>query len=278
MNNNLTSINGMILKPQEFVISMNERGFKYGDGFFETIKVFNKKPLFLEYHAIRIQNSLSILSIQSNLNFIDLIKDFIQKNEIIFGKLNLYVWRKGSELYTPDLSESNYAFKCILTSSDLYSYDNNGFSTGIVTGISKQKHPLYSIKLLSSAHLVLAALESKKEGWDEGILLNQDGNVCEFNWSSIIWIKDEIIYFIQKDEGQVLGVFSNFLYDFLSQNSDYVLRYSKLTINELLDADEIISTNVIKGIQSVKTLQSKTYSNDITRVIYSKVIAFLNQN
>ena len=65
------------------------RGFLYGDGFFETIKIFNKKPFNLENHFDRIIYSADLLDIKFTLSVLDL-----NKSILILIEKNNKTWRQ----------------------------------------------------------------------------------------------------------------------------------------------------------------------------------------
>lgn len=53
----LASINGVIHKPEEALVSVYDRGFLYGDGVFETIRTYGGEPFALDEHLARLGRS-----------------------------------------------------------------------------------------------------------------------------------------------------------------------------------------------------------------------------
>ena len=64
----MININGTILEDSEACLSVDNRGFAYGDAVFETIKV-NSKPLFWEAHYFRLMASMRILRMEIPMHF-----------------------------------------------------------------------------------------------------------------------------------------------------------------------------------------------------------------
>ena len=54
-------LNDQIIKRLEANISVDQRGFLYGDGLFETIKMKNGKLLFEDEHFARLWKGLKVL-------------------------------------------------------------------------------------------------------------------------------------------------------------------------------------------------------------------------
>jgi len=88
--------------PQQH-ISLDERALLYGDGVFETIRLFEGKPVFLEKHLQRL--ALACESLDINCDFKKINKDIqlLSKEFDNFGVLKLVISRgKGGRGYRAD--------------------------------------------------------------------------------------------------------------------------------------------------------------------------------
>ena len=61
--------NGELLSEQQAKISIFNRGLKYGDALFETIKTVNGKILFWEDHYLRLMASMRIMRMEIPMKF-----------------------------------------------------------------------------------------------------------------------------------------------------------------------------------------------------------------
>ena len=61
-------VNGNILPESQASISINDRGFIFGDAVFDTARTFNGKLLFLEDHVDRLFDSCKYLDIDPVLS------------------------------------------------------------------------------------------------------------------------------------------------------------------------------------------------------------------
>src|SRR5256886_8882999 len=57
-------LDGAIVPEEEARISIRNRGFLYGDGCFETIRIHHRAPFHLEAHFARLRQGLEILRIE----------------------------------------------------------------------------------------------------------------------------------------------------------------------------------------------------------------------
>ena len=61
--------NGKYINKSELSLSIDNRAFKYGDAFFETIRCSLGQPLFFEEHYFRMASSFFIMKMDIPLNF-----------------------------------------------------------------------------------------------------------------------------------------------------------------------------------------------------------------
>jgi len=64
----MININGT-LQENHRIISLENRGYKYGDALFETCKVVHGKILFWEDHYFRLMSSMRIMRMEIPMNF-----------------------------------------------------------------------------------------------------------------------------------------------------------------------------------------------------------------
>src|SRR2546427_6776280 len=57
-------LNGQFVPQAQAVVSVFDRGFLYGDGLFETIRVFNGKPFRWGQHLERLERGAAFLKIR----------------------------------------------------------------------------------------------------------------------------------------------------------------------------------------------------------------------
>ena len=62
---NFLFLDGQIHRSNKLLVSPNNRSFRYGDGFFETMKWMNGRVLLADYHFERLFTSLEHLQFQA---------------------------------------------------------------------------------------------------------------------------------------------------------------------------------------------------------------------
>jgi len=84
-------INGKLIPLSEAKISVYDRGFMYGDGLFETIRIYKKIPFLLEKHLKRLLSSARILKMNppASDELESLVDSVLKANDIFDGVLKI---------------------------------------------------------------------------------------------------------------------------------------------------------------------------------------------
>jgi branched-chain amino acid aminotransferase len=271
------NFDGNIFPEREALLPVTNRAFRYGDGFFESIVMFDKKIPLLEYHWSRIEFTAQVLGALLPSRFDmdrlqNLLLDLASVNDAAKNaRFRLQFYRKGKGLYLPDDDELGYAI-----TMDLIEYSKfeagNGLKVGTREDCYKPVSMTSDIKNSSALMYVMAAQLSKREGWDECVLLNHYAQVCEALSANIFLVMGDKLVTPTLDSGCVNGVMRSFLLWLKEDQTEE----RDIDVKELLLADEILLTNAVKGVQWVKQLGSKIYSGkkaaELTALINEKLM------
>ncbi len=267
--------NGNIFKEHEPVVPVINRGFKYGDGFFESMVMFNKKIPLIDYHMSRAAFTAEVLSCKLPAGFDEdflagKILDLAAVNEgALHARIRLQFFRKGGGYYLPDSDELGY---CITMDGIHHSQFDCG--PGLLVGMREDCYKPIAmnsdLKHTSAMEYVMAAQFGKAEGWEEMILLNHYAQVCEGLSSNVFIVKDGELITPDLDSGCVNGVMRSYIIGLM----EGAVHEKDLEIADIVSADEILLTNAVRGVQWVKTFQGTTYKNKRAM----EITALLNKN
>lgn len=270
------NFNGNIYPEHETLLPVTNRAYRYGDGFFESMVMFNKRIPLLEYHWNRIfftaEVTTTVFPEKFNIATLEsMILDLASVNDAVHNaRIRLQFYRKGKGLYLPDDDELGFSIS-------MDKLDNNRFEAGegLKAGLRgdcfKGLSMVSDLKNSGALTYVMAAQYARVQGWDECILTNHFGQVCEGLSSNIFIVKDDKLITPTLDSGCVNGVMRNYIMWLTNGN----VEERDMSVDELTEADEILLTNAIKGIQWVKELDDKVYSNSkalqLTELVNSKL-------
>ena len=149
--------------------------------------------------------------------------------------------------------------------------NSNGLVLGIYDDAKKSCDALSNLKHNNYLPYVMAALKAKKEKWNDALLLNNYGRVCDTTIANIFFIKDETVYTPSLSEGGVAGIMHQHVLGWL-KTEGYNSIQKEITVDELLEADEVFLTNSIYNLRWVQRINSTAYSNALTQKIYTALL------
>jgi branched-chain amino acid aminotransferase len=272
--------NGKQLKSESGIISANNRGLRFGDGLFETIKSINGQLEFVDEHFARLWKGLQVLQFtipkQFTPDYLEQeIQTLLKKNgHNKMARVRLTVFRGDGGLYDATDHKPNYLVQSWALPGETGSWNSNGLVVGIYTDVKKSCDILSNLKHNNFLPYAMAALHAKKEKWNDAVLLNTEGRLCDTTIANIFLIKDDVIYTPALADGCIAGVMRRQLIENLTA-AGYKLIEGKLSPDELLNADEIFLTNSIYNMRWVQSVGDKKYSNALTQKIYA---AFFSTN
>ena len=272
--------NGKLLKSESAIISANSRGLRFGDGLFETIKSINGQLEFVDEHFARLWKGMQVLHFtipkQFTPDYLEQeIQTLLKKNgHDKMARVRLTVFRGDGGLYDATDHKPNYLVQSWALPNETGSWNSNGLVVGIYTDVKKSCDILSNLKHNNFLPYAMAALYAKKEKWNDAVLLNTEGRLCDTTIANIFLIKDEVIYTPALPDGCIAGVMRRNLIEKLSA-AGYKLVEGKLNVDELLDADEVFLTNSIYNMRWVQSIGDKKYGNAQTQKIYA---AFFSTN
>jgi branched-subunit amino acid aminotransferase/4-amino-4-deoxychorismate lyase len=238
------------------ISEITNRGFLFGDGFFETIRVVNGQIPLAQYHLKRIKKGLEIFGFQASFLLDEkFIKDVINIKENPNCICRISFYRDGVGQYTPEsnnvLFHLNYR-KSEITFQIPYDFDLQYFINSLpvnektfsISNTPKPNHPVFSVKTLSSAIYVMYANEKKESKSDLIFLKNTAGNILEELSHNYLLRKSNELFSPKLDSGLVQGVVLQFLMD----NYGFLIQEKEITNEDLLESDELILLNGANGL------------------------------
>ena len=189
-------LNGQFVPEEQAVVSVFDRSFLYGDGLFETLRVFNGKPFRWAQHMERLQQGAEFLKIPLPFTperLRDFASDLIARNRMPDSLLRLTLSRGvGVRGYSPKGAE------CPVLVMSLHPAPAEAGTPPrwrLITSSSRlpANEPLARFKTCNKLPQILARAEADSVNADEALLLNTNGDVVEASSSNLFWIEKSTI-------------------------------------------------------------------------------------
>ncbi|MFT4888383.1 MAG: 4-amino-4-deoxychorismate lyase [Pseudohongiellaceae bacterium] len=233
-------------------ISVMDRGFLYGDGAFETLAIIDGKPILLPQHLARLESACKLLKISFNA---DLISDeLLQLSNNAQGSrvAKIILTRgEGGRGYKPNLE--SIATRIIQLFEPSNSNSRGEKMPGVCITVCKhrlsQSAALAGVKHLNRLDQVLASAELD-ESFYEGLCLDIQGNVIEATKSNLLVLSNGNVLTPDLSLSGVKGIMLMEISKLLARDG-YPVQTQKLTIDDVLNGDEVILCNSVVGVSPV---------------------------
>ena len=279
--NSYVNFNGSLIRSDKPVVTADNRGLRYGDGFFETIKVMNNKIALAGYHFERLFASIKLLQFDQPVFFTeeqisDQVLELCKKNNHQqSARVRLMVFRGEGGLYDPKNHFPNYIIQSWALENNKNQLNVNGLVTAVFPDGRKACDSFSNLKSNNFLLYAMAALYAKKNQLNDCMVLNTHERICETTIANIFCIKDMIISTPPLAEGCVAGVMRRYLLNALP-DAGYMVIEKPLSVEDVQDADEVFLSNAIRGIHWVQRFGDIQYRNEQTDSIYDAVIKNLS--
>ena len=274
----MTNFNGTILSETN-ILSIQNRGYAYGDALFETIKFSHGKLLFWEDHYFRLMASMRIMRMEIPMNFTmefleEQIKSTIIANnfEATSFRVKLMVHRVEGGLYLPNSNTVGYNISIKELESDFYELNNTFYEIDLFKDYYVSPSLLSTLKTNNKALNVVASIFAKENSLNNCLILNTNKHVVEALNGNVFVVKGNSIKTAPLTDGCLKGVMRKQIIEILKElKNDYEFIETSISPFELQKADEIFITNVITGIRSVSKYRKKTFNNEIALLLLQKL-------
>lgn len=264
--------NGQILAEDHPLLLASSRAYRYGDGFFESMKFSWGRLMYPELHVQRIKKSLILLKMPM-LNDLDenwlesFGKQMASKAGAVNGRIRFTFYRESSGFYTPTDAATHYLAEFIPQKTGEYEWDEQGMRIGVYKEMTKNANFTSMIKTTSALLYVMAGIYADENGFEECAILNDQGRIAEGISSNIFVSSSQFIITPPVGEYCIDGVMRKVVMN-LAQAYGYQVLEQPLTEITLAASDEIFFTNASRGIRWVNQYNGKAYGHSVSKVLH----------
>ncbi len=239
-------------------VSVMDRGFLFGDGVYEVIPVYSRRPFRLSEHLRRLQHSLDGIRLtnpHSEAEWAWLIEEIIARNAPQDQSVYLQITR-GADTKRNHAFPANLAPTVFIMSEALPTPPASLRETGVaaVTAADNRwlRCDLKATSLLANCLLRQLAVDA---GCVETLLL-RDGCMTEGAASNIFIVKDGVLVAPLKNHLMLPGITYDVVLE-LAQQHGLRVDVRDVTENDLRNADEVWLTSSTKEVLPITLLDGE---------------------
>ena len=263
-------LNQQFVEDDKARISVFDRGFLFGDGIFETLRIYNGQALFLDQHLQRLRQSCDLLGIclpTPEPAWEKLLQELIERNRLEHTLIRITISR-GVGGVSPDPSDcANPTIVIFPRPLPQLTKDQkkHGVSLTILNTRRQPSSALPSqVKSLNYLNNILAKQEAIRAHTFDGILLNTDGHIAECTTSNVFFVKDQRLH-TPSLQCEILPGITREIVLQLAKKERIDAQEGTYRPEDLWDADEMFLTNSGFGVLPVGTIETRPLASSRER-------------
>ena len=270
-------LNGKFMPIEEACVPVLDRGFIFGDGIYEVIPVYSRKPFRLAEHLNRLQHSLDGIRLQNPLHDTDwknLLEQVIAKNEGEDQYLYLHITRgvaKRDHAFPPNVPPTIF-----IMSNPLLPPPTELLVSGAsaITTIDNRwiRCDVKAISLLPNVLLRQLAVDVHAI---ETILI-RDGFLTEGAASNIFVVKDNVLLAPPKSHLMLPGITYDVVLELAATNK-IAHEVREISETEIRTADEILLTSSTKEIMPITFLDNNSVGSGKPGAMFTQLHTLYQQ-
>ena len=273
MTSDIVYLNGAFLPLAEAHVPVLDRGFIFGDGVYEVIPVYSRRPFRLPEHLRRLQRSLDAIRLANPLDdneWAKLIQEIVARNsgddQSVYLQITRGVARRAHE-FPRDAKPTVFAM-----SNPLATPSREQIESGVacITAIDFRwlRCDVKSIALLANCLLKQLAVEA---GAAEVVLL-RDGFLTEAAASNVFVVRAGTLLAPPKDHLILPGVTYDVVLE-LASDERIPFEVRRISEHELRTADEVWLSSSTKEVLAVTALDARVIGDGKPGALFRRMHA-----
>lgn len=246
-------VNGELVKSSEAKVSVQDRGFRFGDGVFSTLPIYSGVPYQFDWHMQRLANGLRDIKIGYDLNKIyQYTRRLLKENAMASGMMRIEITRGiGSQGYLPDPTHPQAGATVVIETMDMPPLPTEAITLwqSSYHKISSKSLPTRS-KLCQGLNSTLARMEASENACFDALQLNDKGQVCETSSANVFWFKGGKLYTPTLASGALEGSARAAI----MRLQPYPVVEEDTSLDALKNAEALIMTNASYGAVAINRL------------------------
>jgi len=203
-------LNGQFVAQEQARVSVFDRGFLYGDGLFETLRVANGRPFLWDQHLKRLWAGVEFCKLElpfAPMELREIATELIERNQTRAAVLRLTISRGvGPRGYSPHGAAPATVVMSLHAAPGVDADVPRGWRLATSSIRLTSTEPLSRFKTCNKLPQIVARAEADALGADEALLLGQDGWAVEGTCSNLFWITDRTLLTPPLSSGALPGI------------------------------------------------------------------------
>lgn len=257
-------LNNRLLPQTEATVSIFDHGFLYGDGVYETLRVYDGVPFMLDEHLGRLSRSASLIGLELPMDT-DSIKlsvyETLSANVLRNAYIRVTVSRgKGPLGLDPELCKEP---TFVVMAKEFKEYPKQFYENGVRLIIPATRRNLKEavnpqIKSLNFLNNILAKIEAKQSDAYEALMLNVHDKLTEGTITNVFFVKADVLCTPSVGCGILEGITRGIVLD-LGAKEGLLVKEGEFTTQDIYGASEVFITNTTLEVMPACRVDDRNY-------------------
>jgi D-alanine transaminase len=256
-------LNGEYMPMEEARIPVLDRGFMFGDGVYEVIPVYARRPFRMRDHLQRLQHSLDGIRLPNPHSVEEweailetMIAPLSLDDHYLYLHITRGVARRDHPFPNPPVPPTVFVMSSPLTHP---SAEQVTQGVACIT-VQDNRWLRCDIKAISLLPNVLMRQASVDAGCGEAILIRDDSFLTEGSASNIFLVKDGVLLAPPKDHLMLPGITYDVMLE-LAASHGIPSQVRKIMKEELFSADELLLTSSTREVMAITSVDGRPIGN-----------------
>lgn len=245
------------------IISADDRGYQFGDGAYEWVRVFRGRPFALSYHTDRLYRSMRLLGIRPVTapdEFTEIVETVTEENEIEEGYVKIIVTRGDGDHDFTIPARNKLSPNVLVYAKPIDVKTIEAVQDGVKC-ISMEDDRGHHSQILSLNQInnLMARAEALKKGCYDAIFF-KDALLTEASHSNVCIVKAGVIWTPAINEHMVRGVTRSLILSRVAPTAGVTSideANDPVSKEDLMNAEEVFLTNSKDGVIPVLEVDGK---------------------
>ncbi|HUU46720.1 MAG TPA: aminotransferase class IV [Acidobacteriota bacterium] len=240
-------VNGRLVAPSKATVLIDDWGFRYGWGAFDTLRVHRRRPLFLARHLERLYTAAGALQLPQDVSAADWTRDVyrtLHRARLAEGAVNLY-WTAG----VPNKLDGRRVVAARRTTLPV----SRPVRLWVAPWRIESTTPGVGIKTMAYFSNIFASVCAWNEGFEAALVMNTDDRLADGAMTSVFLVEGDRIATPALSEGALAGITRGLILA-AAEQLGIRAREDRIPPARLLRADASFITSAIRGIAAVKAV------------------------
>lgn len=273
--------NGALTGAHAPIFTAQNRGLLYGDAVFETIRYSQKHLHFFEDHYFRLMAAMRVFRMNIPMTFTpefleqECLRVIEAQSEMAPAwRIRLTVYRNDGGAYLPKTRDVQYLVEAKPLQHDQYQAAAD-YKVELFNDYYLQKSMLSNLKSNNKALQVIGSIFMEEQGFDNGILVNDEKEVVEFLNGNLFVVDDGKLRTPPISSGCLDGIMRKQVIR-IAKKAGITCTEETISPFDLQRVQEVFMTNAVVGIQPITSYRRTTYENSVAASLQQQLIKLVS--